>query len=327
MPIKLSELKWRGSASMPDDDTPVAIGGAIALDKKAHFQDVNGTVQGVSSAAGDTTQTITVSGRDATGAIVAPVITLNGLTAVTNAQSFERLLKAVKSATTTGDVAIEAQTAERTGTAQAGSADDLTLDTGASGVDGTYDFMVLRLTGGTGSGQIREIIRYTGADKKALVSRPWTVTPDATSVFRVSKGFYFDKSPDEIMQVRRPFYNAAANAPGGGAVDYHEKLFAKNTHGSLALLSAKVAELADPSASVSFALETTVNGTGTNGGGNNRKVAPSSGIGGFDSTEKDVPGTQLTAGQAIGVWLKLSLADGGAALKTTYTPRLKGNTV
>lgn len=326
MAIKLSELKWRGSATMPDDDTPTQIGGAIALDKKVHFQDVNGTVQGVSSAA-DITQTITVSGRDSTGAIVAVGIALNGTTVVTSAQNFERLLKAVKSATTTGDVAIEAQTAERTGTAQAGSADDITLDVGASAVDGAYDFMVIRLTGGTGAGQIREVIRYTGSDKKAIVSRPWGTNPDATTTFRISKGMYFDRSPDEILQVRRPFYNAAANAPGGGAVDYYEKLFAKNTHATLSLLSAKVAEQADPSASVSFALETVVNGTGTNGAGNNRKVAPSSGVGTFDSTEKDVPGTQLTATQVIGVWLKLSLADGGAALKSTYTPRLKGNTI
>lgn len=326
MPITLSELKWRGSAAMPDDDTPTAIGGAIALDKKVHFQDVNGTVQGVSSAA-DITQTITVTGRDSTGAIVPVVIALNGTTVVTNAQNFERLLKAVKSATTTGDVAIEAQTAERTGTAQAGSAGDITLDAAASAVDGAYDFFVIRLTGGTGAGQIREVIRYTGADKKAVVSRPWGTNPDATTTFRISKGFYFDRSPDEILQVRRPFYNAAANAPGGGAVDYYEKLFAKNTHATLSLLSAKVAELADPSASISFALETVVNGTGTNGAGNNRKVAPSSGVSSFDSAEKDVPGTQLTAGQVIGVWLKLSLADGGAALKTTYTPRLTGNTI
>lgn len=323
--VEKSDLLWRGSAVMPDDDTPTGIGGAIDLSRKVTFHDVSGTVQAVSSAAGDTTQTITVHGRNSAGTIVNVGIALNGLTAVTNAQVFAQLLKAVKSATCAGDVAVEAQSAERTGTAQAGTAGDITLDAGASAVDGAYEFMVIRLTGGTGAGQIREVMTYTGADKKVVPSRAWTVTPDNTTTFRISKGMVFDLLPDEIDEVRRPFYDAEANPPGGGAVDYFEKIFLKNTNGTDTLLTASVLEALDPSGQVTFALETAVDGTGTNGA-NNRKVAPSSGVSTFDSAEKAVPGDELAAGERIGVWLKLSLGEGDPALSDIYVPRGRGTT-
>jgi len=324
MPIKLSELKWYGSATMPDDDTVLNIGGAIATSKKVMFTDVNGGVQILSSSAGDTTQTVQLFYRDAGGSLLNETKTLSGTTPVVYTATPERLLKAIKSATTAGDVVLEATTVERTGTAQAGAADTITLDAGASAVDNFYNGMIVRLTGGTGSGQIREIVGYVGATKVATVSRPWGTNPDATSVFRVVKGIYFDLSPAEILEVRRPWYNAAANAPGGGAVDYYEKLFAKNTHGTLTLTSAKVIESADPTAKVTFGLAATVNDTGGNGGGNNRKVAPAGVT--FASTDANVPTGQLTATQAIGTWIKLSLLDGDVAIKSTYTPILQGNT-
>jgi hypothetical protein len=323
MTIKLSDLKWYGSATMPDDDVATAIGGAIDQAKKVHFTDVNGTLQIVSSAAGDTTQTITVHGRNAAGALINQAIALNGTTVVPNGTTFERLTKAIKSATCAGDVAVEAQAAERSNTAQAGAADTIQLDAGASAVDDFYAGMVIRLTGGTGSGQIREIVAYNGTTKQATVSRAWGVTPDNTSTFRIAKGFYFDLLPTEITQVRRPFYDAAANAPGGGAVDYYEKVFACNRNGADTLSSAKVIEAADPSTKITFGLASAINDTGTNGA-NNRKVAPGGVT--FDNADKNVPGGVLATGDRIGVWLKLSLLDGDAAQKTTYTPRLTGTT-
>lgn len=323
--IVKADLLWRGSAVMPDDDVATGIGGAIDLSRKVTFHDVSGAVQAVSSAAGDTTQTITVHGRDATGAIVNVGIALNGLTPVTNAQVFAQLLKALKSATCAGDVAVEAQTAERADTAQSGTVDEIVLDAVASAVDGAYEFMVIRLTGGTGAGQIREVMTYTGADKKVIPSRPFTVAPDGTTTFRIAKGMVFDLLPDEIDEVRQPFYDAQANAPGGGAVDYYDKLFFKNANAVDTLLTASVLEALDPSGQVTFALETTVDGTGTNGA-NNRKVAPSSGVTAFDSAEKAVPGDELLTEEAIGVWLKLSLGEGDPVLQDIYVPRGRGTT-
>lgn len=326
MPISLNDLKLYGSATMPDDDVPVAIGGAIDTQKKVDFTDFNGSVQAVSSAAGDTTQTVTVTFRDSAGVKTTAVVTLSGLTPVAFSPTMERLLKAVKSATTAGDVAVEAAVAERSGTAQAGAATTITLDAGASAVDDFFLGMICRLTAGTGNGQIRQVIAYNGTTKVATVNHPWTTNPDATTTFRLAKGFFFDKNPAEVLQVRRPFFDAAANPPAGAQKKYYDKAFFRNSHGSLALTSSVVKEFSDPSGLIAFGLETVVNGSGTNGAGNNRLVTPS-GIT-FDSADKSVPGGgTLNFGDVIGVWFELTLAGGAAAQKTTYTPRLEGNTV
>ncbi len=324
MSITQAEIKIYGSAVMPDDDATQNIGGAISTSKKMEFSDIaaNGNIQIVSSAT-DTTQTVAVTGRNAAGVLISEAKTLNGTTVVpmTVNTVWERLLKAVKSATTTGDVAVEAVTATRSNTAQGGTANDITLDSSASATDGYYNGQVIRLTSGTGSGQIRQIIDYNGTTKKAVVSSAWGTNPDATSQFKISTGMVFDKSPAEILEVRRPFYNASA--PATGSRNYYEKFFVKNTNATLALTSAIVKEQADPSGKITFMLPATLDDTGTNGA-NNRQVAPS---GTFDSADKNVANSQnLSAGSAQGVWICLTLAAGDAASKTSWTPRLQGNT-
>lgn len=74
---------------------------------------------------------------------------------------------------------------KNSGTAQAGSASTITLATGASAVDNAYTNMVVRITGGAGSGQERTISGYVGATKVATVSQNWTTNPDATSTYDV----------------------------------------------------------------------------------------------------------------------------------------------
>ena len=71
------------------------------------------------------------------------------------------------------------------GTAQAGAADTITLAAAASAVDDYYNGMKVRLTGGTGSGQIRTIIDYVGSTKVATVDSNWSVNPDATTTYAV----------------------------------------------------------------------------------------------------------------------------------------------
>src|SRR3990172_8597946 len=133
MAIKQSDIVLYGSAVMPDTDTPTEIGGAISLVKKMTFADLAtpSIVEIVSSDSGDITQTITISYRTTAGVLATEVKTLSGLTPVAFVATMERLLKAIKSATTAGDAAIMTSTAERTGTAQAGSAGTITLDAGA----------------------------------------------------------------------------------------------------------------------------------------------------------------------------------------------------
>ncbi len=182
MSIQASELKLYGSAVMPDDDTATAIGGAINTAVKMEFTDItpSGTVEMLSSETGDTTQTVTIYGRDSTGTIVSEVKTLNGASVVSFTTTFERILKAVMSGAATGTVTIRKASAGAT-----------------------------------------------------LI----TLEPD-------------------ITQVRRPFY--AVNTPESGSVTYYEKVFFKNTNGTITLSSGVIKEAADPSGKVTFGLPATI---------------------------------------------------------------------
>lgn len=102
--------------------------------------------------------------------------------------------------------------------------------------------------------------------------------------------------------------------------DYFVKFFWKNTNGSFALTTALVKQSADPDARITHTLAAAVNDSTTTA---NRRTAPA---GTFDDTDKAVPGTDLAAGAAIGVWLKLSLPAADAVHRTTYTSQLAGNT-
>ena len=189
MAILLSDLKGYGVATEADDDSIQQIGGAIDTQKKKVFMDYGGNVQLISSAAGDTTPTVTITYRDAAGSKLTEAKTLNGQSPVAYAATMERLLKAVKSGTTTGDVAVEASVAERTGTCQASGNGNIAiaLDAGASGVNDAYLGLICRITAGTGNGQIREVYGYDGTTKIAVINHPWATNPDGTSYFSVAQ--------------------------------------------------------------------------------------------------------------------------------------------
>lgn len=72
-----------------------------------------------------------------------------------------------------------------TGTAQAGASATITLAVGASGVNDAYRGMVIRTTGGTGSGQERVVTGYVGSTKVATVFPAWSTTPDATTTYSI----------------------------------------------------------------------------------------------------------------------------------------------
>ncbi|MBV1888712.1 MAG: hypothetical protein KUG67_00500 [Proteobacteria bacterium] len=252
MPVVESDIVVYGSASMPDNDTPTQIGGAIDLTKRIVFTDIAATdvVEVLSDNAGDTTQTVTVYGRNAAGELVNEVLSLNGTTLVTGAVSFERILKIVISAAHAGTVTVR----------------DATTDTGIASIE---------------SG---------------------------------------------VLEIRRPFYNAAADVSGGANRKYYEKVFFKNNHATLSLTTAQILEQADPSGKVAFALESALNGSDDNGAGNNRLVAPGGYT--FDSAAKNVANSQnhsALAGQ--GVWLELLLTAGDAAQNSSVTLRESGQTV
>lgn len=251
MPIVAADIVAYGSASMPDDDVPTGIGGAIDLTIRVVFTDIIATdqVEALSDNAGDTTQNLNIFGRNAAGEIVNESNLLTGTTFVLYTQVYERILKAVLDASATGVVTIRDQ------------------DTDAT------------------------IMAFASGE----------------------------------LEIRRPFYDAAADESGGASRDYHDKIFFKNNHASLTLTNAVIKEFADPSGNVAFALEATLDDSATNGAGN--RLTHTGGLT-FNSTDKNVANSQnLTALAAQGTWLRLTLAAGAAANNTTVTMRVTGNTV
>lgn len=71
------------------------------------------------------------------------------------------------------------------GTAQAGGANSITLDAGASAIDNFYVPHNILIIGGLGVEQVSNIIQYDGTTKVAKVTPPWKTVPDATSEFEV----------------------------------------------------------------------------------------------------------------------------------------------
>jgi hypothetical protein len=112
------------------------------------------------------------------------------------------------------------------------------------------------------------------------------------------------------------FRKAASEA---NPTDRYEKFFWKNEHATLALASAEVKQSADPQATITHALATAVDDTGSV---TNRKTAPAGLV--FDDTAKTVPGGSLGAGETIGVWLRLTRAGDAPAVKDTYTSEIAG---
>lgn len=81
--------------------------------------------------------------------------------------------------------AIDAAFEVHSGTAQAGAAGTITLDTGASATDDIYRGDRIVIVGGTGAQEHGICISYNGTTKVATMSENWVITPDATSEFEV----------------------------------------------------------------------------------------------------------------------------------------------
>lgn len=128
-----------------------------------------------------------------------------------------------------------------------------------------------------------------------------------------------------VLEIRKPFYNVSSDESGGSSRDFYEKLFIKNNHGSLNLLSAVISEQSDPSGKITFDLEDAINDT--NSIASRLNTAPTGMLGSFSNSNKNVPGTDLPFGSKIGVWLKLTLAPGDAPILDTYTLRISGSSI
>src|ERR1700731_901964 len=343
MSVLKSQLRVYGSANMPDVDGTTT-GGAVTMSNKVVFQDITptGVVDYVSSASGDTAVVLTLSGRDSTGVIQTEAKTLTGTTKVAGTQSFERLLKVVASGTTAvGDTAVLSHTAVVAAhTAVAGAAATSTLDatvTLQSGDGATVPAGdIFRPTNNLPSGvnfQLREIISISG--DVISVSKDWATVPTSATTYDIYQGMLLDITPNLITQVRRPFYNAAADVSGGSTRSFHEKVFAVDNNTVTALTVANIIKQVDPgSGTLNFALTNALNDTSTIA---TRQTVPSVAITAFSSgaapqtiavlSPQNLPsGTAPNAAGAQGIWLQLVLTAGLAPAKTSFTMRISGQT-
>jgi hypothetical protein len=97
-------------------------------------------------------------------------------------------------------------------------------DSGESYVPNSFSSLVLEITGGTGAGQTRSIISNTATT--FTVYPAWTVTPDATSDYRVSPAKLYGStntvtsvavdSPTQINKTRSLYVGTSDGADGGG---------------------------------------------------------------------------------------------------------------
>ena len=121
------------------------------------------------------------------------------------------------------------------------------------------------------------------------------------------------------------FRSAAADIFGGSTRDYYDKFFIKNLSAD-PFTAVTVSEFSDPEGQLDFALESTVDGSGTNGTGNTRLVAPTTGVSAFSSATKPVPGGgTLGSGDSIGVWSHLQLPAGDPSTDTIYAVQISGS--
>lgn len=87
----------------------------------------------------------------------------------------------------------------QSGTAAAGAASTITLDSTADPRDDYYNDQRIFISSGTGSGQIRTISDYVGSTKVATVSAAWDTNPDSTSVFSTLIHEDFPESYHELI--------------------------------------------------------------------------------------------------------------------------------
>ena len=88
---------------------------------------------------------------------------------------------------TSGNITLTASgVTSDSGTAQAGGANTITLKASSSyTTDDAPNGMFIRITAGTGSGQVRHVEDYVAATKVLTVFPAWTTQPDATSQYSV----------------------------------------------------------------------------------------------------------------------------------------------
>lgn len=246
MSITAAELIAYASANLPTDDVSTT-GGAIDATRRPVFTQFSSSAKVSLTSDGTDTRNVTITGRDATGAVVSEVVALTSAVEVLSVNTYERLQS----------VNIASSSGTRTVTVKQGA-------------------------GGT------------------------TITTIPVN----EVGFYM------------LFQNAASSTTGSKL--RYEKFFIKNTDSTLTLTSSVMQGTADPAAVTSWGCAPSVSDSATVA---NRLSAPASVTFVAVSVAQNVPGGNIAAAAAIGIWVLQTLATNNAAVRNTFTTQLTGNTV
>jgi hypothetical protein len=180
--------------------------------------------------------------------------------------------------------------------------------------DGTVVSETLTLTGTTA-----KIFAGNGAIDRILKVELASVAIGTITVRKSVAGATYRAIPVGERGFSAVFRKGASSTSGG--VNYFAKTFLKNTNGTFALLGATISESADPSGTITHGVATAVNDSGT---ATNRQTAPAGVT--IDGTSKTIPGTDLAAGAAVGIWRQMTLATNNAAIRSTHTLQFAGST-
>lgn len=319
-----------GSADMVSGDG-LTTGGAVSFSTRIGFSDVSTTASGawVSSSSSDTTGvTGTIIGRDGTGAVQTQTEVLNGNTAVSGSQAWQRLLQGNVSGTAVGDIAFLQTIPIITGTAQAAAntsgivAPQITLQSGqgASGAVENIIWILNNLPSGV-QYQLRRIVAISG--DVVSVNRDWTTTPTSSTTYGLYNGMLFDEAPNQVSHIQRIFDNCAADIVGGSQRTFYGKGFVVNNSTATALLAAGITLVSTTpglpaGATLEFGMGSGYNDSQTIA---NRQTAPasitfttgglpvSSGVPG-SGTGNLPPGTAPNTSGAAAIWFALTLPAG-----------------
>ena len=91
---------------------------------------------------------------------------------------------------------------------QSATSNSITLDNSASSVDDHFKDLYIRITSGTGVGQLRLITAYNGTTKVATISGTWDVIPDSSSTYTCS-GYLESADIDlgKVVKVKRNWFD------------------------------------------------------------------------------------------------------------------------
>jgi hypothetical protein len=99
-----------------------------------------------------------------------------------------------------------------TGTAQSGTSTTMVIDAGDGAADGAYDWQIVAITSGTGSGQTAVIKSYTSATKTIVPETAFATAPASDSVYEIRP------RGDLAMMVKRRGTGAVTIAAAGDLV-------------------------------------------------------------------------------------------------------------